>query len=75
MIDYNIYFVDARGKNRAKTFKVTKKSIPKEGKITLIKKHPLKEMTTKKLYSGEHFIQLQINGILYEKHSFDLSIT
>jgi 3-methyladenine DNA glycosylase AlkC len=71
LINYKLFFVWATGKLSEKVFNISKKSLSKWENISITKKHPLKSMTTKKLYSGEHFIEIFINGESFWKSSFD----
>jgi len=71
MIDYVIYFMKANGKHAPKTFKISRKKVKRDEEIKVTKKHSLKKMTTRKLYSGEHFVELQINGKSFGKLDFD----
>lgn len=73
MIDYILYFQKANGDLAPKTHKIAKKSIGPKETLKLTKKHPLRLMTTRKLYTGEHQIELQINGQTFGKHSFTLT--
>lgn len=70
IINYHLYFVWANGKLSYKVFHVWKKNVNTWEKIEYEKKHPLREMTTKKLYSWEHFIEVVINGENFWKKSF-----
>lgn len=72
MIDYVLHSQKANGKTAPKTFKISKKKL-KEGEVIKIqKKHPLKLMTTRKLYPGKHKVELQINGSLFGEGTFVL---
>ncbi len=73
LIDYLIHFVKANTKLSAKVFKITTKKIKESESIQIEKSHPLRIMTTRKLYMGTHYLQLQINGHLYEKVKFELN--
>ena len=73
MIDYSIGFMKANGKLAPKTFKLAKKTLEAGESITLIKKHPLKLMSTRRLYAGEHSLSLQINGVKYKEIGFELT--
>ena len=74
MIDYLVHFVGKNGKLLPpKAFKIKKISLNGGEKISLSKKHPLRIMTTKKLYSGVHKIDLQINGKIFEGGEFLLN--
>ncbi len=73
MIDYQITYPMAKGKTSVKVFKL--KKITLDQKIKKIqKKHAFKRMTTKKLYSGDYKITLQINGKLYNEGTFTLKV-
>ena len=74
MIDYNINYPMAREKRSDKVFKIKKISLDQGESLTIEKKHLFKSMTTKKLYSGEYTLNLQINGHSYEKLVFNLTV-
>jgi len=60
------------GKFSPKVHKL-KKLIMMKGTQTFSKKHPFKAgMSTRKLYAGEHLVELQINGEVYERVRFEL---
>jgi 3-methyladenine DNA glycosylase AlkC len=66
IIDYQIHYPN----NTKKVFKIKQLHLKNTQHIT--KKHLFKAMTTKKLYSGLHTIQLQINGKLMDTQEFFL---
>jgi 3-methyladenine DNA glycosylase AlkC len=62
VIDYAIHHMKANGKANPKVFKFrTLKMAPGET-VELVKKHAIKPITTRKYYSGEHAIEVLING-------------
>lgn len=73
MIDYKLYFQSKNENQLPKVFKIKKVSMRKGETLSVTKKHPLKIMTTKKLYPGIHKLELQINGQLYEGGEFLLT--
>lgn len=75
LINYKIYFVMSNGKLREKIFHISKKNISKWEKITISKKHSLKNMTTKKLYSWKHYVEIFINGENFWKKEFEFKST
>ncbi len=75
LINYKIYFVMSNGKLREKIFHISKKKISKWEKIKITKKHSLKNMTTKKLYSWKHFVEIFINGENFWKKEFEFTST
>lgn len=72
IIDYLIHFKTKNGELSPKVFKIKKAKLKKTNSQTFNKKHPLRKMTTKKLYPGTHKLELQINGEVYAKAVFDL---
>jgi len=74
MIDFLLYFKKANGSLKSKVFKLSSKSWEK-GRIEIVKKHPIKEATTRKYYEGIQAICVQINGRVYEpKKEFFLKL-
>lgn len=74
IVDYILYFQNKAGKlSGRKVFKLKQLSLAKGETLTLTKRHLLREnMTTRKLFRGEHEIEIQINGKLYGKKSFHI---
>lgn len=72
--DYILYFQNKSGKlNSKKVFKLKKFPMKKGQQLTLSKKHLLKQvMTTRTIYPGKHVIELQINGNVLAKKSFEV---
>ncbi|MCB1189713.1 MAG: DNA alkylation repair protein [Leptospiraceae bacterium] len=75
IIDYLIYFQNRFGemKNK-KVFKITQILMKKNQKFCISKKHPLRKMTTRKLFPGKHKLEIQINGAKLGNEYFDLAI-
>lgn len=71
LINYKIYFVMSNGKLSEKIFNISKKNLSKWEQINISKRHPLREMTTKKLYNWEHFVEIFINWESFGKKSFN----
>ncbi len=72
LIDYLIHFKKANGTLSPKVFKLTTAKLSSAQSLTLKKVHQLKPMTTRTLYSGEHMLEIQINGQSFGKHIFIL---
>lgn len=72
IVDYIIHFQNKSGKLASKkVFKLTKAVLRKNEPIKIIKNHILREkMTTRTLYSGQHRLEIQINGVVYAVHDF-----
>ena len=70
IIDYKVIYPMARNKTSEKVFKIMKIELKKDDKMTVSKKHPFRLMTTKKLYTGEYKLIIQINGSQYLEEKF-----
>jgi len=75
MLDYIVYFKTKSGKHSPKVHKIKKLSLERKECMTVSKKHFFKAgMTTRKLYAGEHKVELQINGKRYDMGTFLLNV-
>lgn len=73
MIDYIMHFRTKAGTPSPKVHKFKNIELKKNTFVTLQKKHHFKAgMSTRKLYEGEHKVELQINGRIYKEHKFRL---
>lgn len=75
MVDYVLYFQTKSGKLKPKVHKIKKLNLKKDELKKIGKKHLFKaNMSTRKLYSGQHKLLLQINGQGYDEVVFDLLV-
>ncbi len=74
MIDFKVLYPMAHNKTSEKVFKIKKVTLKENELITIKKSHAFKVMTTKKLYSGDYKISLQINGKIYNEDHFSLTV-
>ena len=72
LIDYEIFYLKNNGTHSPKVFKLKEIKLSSSEKLSFTKKIHFKKVTTRKHYSGKHFIALKINGKLYNKTSFQL---
>ena len=72
MIDYVIRYVRKAGKVGEKVFKWKSTRIGAGEVIELRKKHSMKVTTVRALYSGEHGVEVQVNGVRIAESSFRL---
>jgi len=75
IIDYIIHFVKNNTQLQPKTFKLKTINQDVAQKDKIRKAHHFKSMTTRKLYSGTHYLEIIINGESFGKKSFTLDIT
>ena len=74
LLDYIIHFRTKSGKISPKVHKIKKLSLKAGECIEVSKKHLFRaNMSTRKLYAGEHKVELQINGICYDLGTFILN--
>ena len=74
VVDFIIHFVKANGTTAPKVFKLKTLSLPPVETITIRKKHPVKPITTRKYYAGQHKLEIQINGKVMASDTFQLDI-
>jgi len=72
VVDYIVHFVKGNKKTAPKVFKLKTFSIKSKEKISIIKRHHFKEITTRVYYSGVHQIEIQVNGKIFAKSNFIL---
>lgn len=70
-IDYVIHFANPR-KDSKKVYSIKQCEMADNEQRSFHKRHSLRVMTTKRLYSGKHMIELIINGQTQGRVSFDL---
>lgn len=62
VLDYGIHFMKANGKQSMKVFKLKSMTLQPGEAITVAKRHTIKPITTRAYYSGEHNVELLVNG-------------
>ncbi|MBU1667808.1 DNA alkylation repair protein [bacterium] len=75
LVDYVLHFCTKRGTLSLKVHKLKKLTLKKGEKALLTKRHPFKaNMSTRKLYAGEHLLEVQINGTVVHGERFFLKV-
>jgi len=73
MVDYVMVFAGADGgPGGSKVFKLKRLDLQPGETAAIKKRHPMKLMTTRRLYEGDHTITLQVNGHELDQLSFNL---
>lgn len=73
LVDYVVHFCTKSGNLSPKVHKLKKLSMKKGEKSLLKKRHLFRaNMTTRKLYAGEHLLEIQINGTIVHQVNFTL---
>ncbi len=75
LVDYVMHFRTKRATLSPKVHKLKKLSLKKGESMLLKKKHPFKaNMSTRTLYTGEHLLEIQINGAIVHQVNFMLKV-
>jgi len=74
MIDYVIHFMKANGKTRPKVFKLTQRKLASGDSETISRSHTIRPITTRKYYTGDHRLEIQVNGRIIAGLDFHLSV-
>ncbi|MDH5646900.1 MAG: DNA alkylation repair protein, partial [Candidatus Heimdallarchaeota archaeon] len=72
MIDYIIYFVKKNTTLKPKTFKWINRVISKNEEVEIKTLQSFKQMSTRKHYSGEHKLQIMMNGKVIAEEMFQV---
>ncbi|MGB1252204.1 MAG: DNA alkylation repair protein [Candidatus Promineifilaceae bacterium] len=72
MADYVMRFASNGNKRGRKVFKLKQVALSAGQTIAIKKKHPMRLMTTRRLYEGTHEITLQLNGQAHGTLAFEL---
>ena len=74
IIDYVIHHRKANGGTTPKTFKWKVMELGTGKSATLSKRHAIKPITTRVYYTGQHAVEVQINGQSYAEAKFELIV-
>jgi hypothetical protein len=73
-IDYVVHYVKADGGTSPKVFKGWRVELPARGSSTLVKRHALRPVTTRRHFCGRHRVQVQVNGQVVAEAVFTLTV-
>jgi len=71
-LEYAVYFLRQNGTWSKKVFKISERNALSNETVSLLKKHSFRYITTRKYYSGIHYVSAIVNGIEFHKHEFEL---
>jgi 3-methyladenine DNA glycosylase AlkC len=74
VVDYIIHYRKSAGDLSPKVFKLKELHLEPNQRITLSKKQRIQDFTTRKHYAGEHLLEIQVNGTVMAKLSFQLIV-
>ena len=72
-IDYAVHHARPQGGHSVKVFKGWRCRLEAGAGLTLVKRHSLREVTTRRLWPGPHRIELRINGQTVAEAGFELT--
>ncbi|MFY0600077.1 MAG: DNA alkylation repair protein [Cyclobacteriaceae bacterium] len=74
LVDYVVFHQKANGTLSPKVFKIGSYKIEGKGRRKIEKQHAIIPISTRKYYSGEHKIAIQVNGEILQELPFTLKI-
>ena len=72
VIDYALFFPDARGRERSKVFKIAERVLAPGDRTSIAATHSFRPITTRRYYPGDYAVALQVNGVLHPRADFSL---
>ena len=72
MVDFVVHHMKANGKLKPKVFKLSKAEF--QGNKNFQGVYKIRQMTTRKYYSGLHKLQIQVNGEVVASKDFFLAV-
>lgn len=74
IIDYVIHHKKANGGTTEKVFKLKSCSISPGETVSIVKRHKIKPISVRKYHAGDHWLEIQVNGVRYGKSKWRLRI-
>ncbi|GAA1120704.1 DNA alkylation repair protein [Nocardiopsis metallicus] len=74
VVDYVVHHVRANGSRSPKVFKWAKVELRAGERRTLERKHPVRPISTRSYYPGEHLVEIQVNGLVKAAEAFELRV-
>jgi 3-methyladenine DNA glycosylase AlkC len=74
VVDYVVHFVGAAGRTGRKVFKWTTVGLRPGERRTLQRRHAIRPITTRTYRSGQHRVEVHVNGSVVAAGTFDLEV-
>ena len=71
MIDYRIHYQKKSGMQSGKVFKLKEIVLAPGEKISILKRQRFQDFTTRELHSGQHILEIVVNGEIMKRKSFE----
>lgn len=73
VVDFALSYAGPDGRTRApKVFKWKTFTLPARAEVAIAKRHPMREVTIRRLHPGAHRVDLQVNGARVASRTFEL---
>ena len=72
VIDYVVHLRRANGTRTPKVFKLSTRVLPPAVALTVRRAHPLRPVTVRRHYPGEHLLEIQVSGRIAARARFEL---
>ena len=73
-IALRVHFLKANGTHSPRVFAVKDVTMAKGEKLVINKSLPFRPITTRALYTGQHYVELVVNGVARGKKSFEVLV-
>ncbi|HRH69508.1 MAG TPA: DNA alkylation repair protein [Flavobacteriales bacterium] len=73
VVDYAVHYRKANGGTSKKVFKLKELELPAKASTSVTKRQRIVDFSTRKHYSGEHIVEVLVNGKARARASFNLS--
>ena len=74
ILDYVVHFKKSNGTTVGKVFKLKTFELAPTESVTVHKNHPLRQITTMKYYSGDHYVSVKVNGVESKKIKWTFNV-
>lgn len=74
VVDFVVHHRKANGTLAPKVFKLTTATLAPGETRPIEKRHPMRPITTRRYYAGEHALELQVNGVRHGRTPFTLHV-
>ncbi len=75
VIDFAVHYFKKSGDLSPKVFKLKELELKPNQTVHIVKSHRFQNFTTRKHYSGQHIIEILVNGKSFYKKQFELVVT
>lgn len=74
VVDYIVHYKKSNQSNSPKVFKLKTIALPAGESLSIRKSHHLKAVTTRVHYAGEHWLDIQVNGVMLKRIKWGLAL-